>query len=175
MVSRSGIDALLYLLDEAFRGRGIEDTNESQGLLTNLASVPRDAWTALPAGGVRSIGALAMHVGACKIIYDDYAFGSGSLDWGMPEVEPWAEDAVPPDEVVPWLEDAQDRLTGHVAALPDDGELDRPRGTNWGEPRPTRWIIAAMITHDAYHAGEINHIRSLLDGDDRWRHVQMGC
>ena len=26
-----------------------------------------------------------------------------------------------------------------------------------------------MVTHDAYHAGEINHLRSLLDGDDRWR------
>ena len=46
--------------------------------------------------------------------------------------------------------------------------------TNWGELRPTRWIIAAMITHDAYHAGEINHLRSLLDGDDRWRYIQLG-
>ena len=46
--------------------------------------------------------------------------------------------------------------------------------TNWGEERATRWIIAAMVTHDAYHAGEINHIRSMLDGDDRWRHVQLG-
>jgi hypothetical protein len=25
-----------------------------------------------------------------------------------------------------------------------------------------------MITHDAYHAGEVNHIRSLFSGDDRW-------
>jgi hypothetical protein len=31
-----------------------------------------------------------------------------------------------------------------------------------------------MITHDSYHAGEINHIRSLLDGDDRWRFQQLG-
>ena len=31
-----------------------------------------------------------------------------------------------------------------------------------------------MITHDAYHAGEINHLRSLLSGDDRWRYVQLG-
>jgi hypothetical protein len=41
--------------------------------------------------------------------------------------------------------------------------------TNWGEEEPTRWIIASMVTHDAYHAGEINHIRSLLGGDGRWR------
>jgi hypothetical protein len=25
-----------------------------------------------------------------------------------------------------------------------------------------------MMQHDLYHAGEINHIRSLLSGDDRW-------
>ncbi|HTG42662.1 MAG TPA: DUF664 domain-containing protein, partial [Methylomirabilota bacterium] len=65
-------------------------------------------------------------------------------------------------------------LVGHVAALADDSELDVLRLTNWGEQRPTRWIIATMITHDAYHAGEINHIRSLLDGDDRWRFQQLG-
>jgi len=25
-----------------------------------------------------------------------------------------------------------------------------------------------MIAHDFYHAGEINHIRALLQGTDRW-------
>ncbi len=30
-----------------------------------------------------------------------------------------------------------------------------------------------MITHEAYHAGEINHLRSMLGADDRWRHVQL--
>jgi hypothetical protein len=106
-------------------------------------------------------------------MYDDYAFGAATLRFGTPEVEPFAEsgDQV---EVVAWLEDAHVRLAGHVAALADDAELDAPRLTNWGEQRPTRWIVAAMITHDAYHAGEINHVRSLLDGDDRWRYVQLG-
>jgi hypothetical protein len=33
---------------------------------------------------------------------------------------------------------------------------------------------ASTVTHDAYHAGEINHARSLLDGDDRWRYIQQG-
>jgi hypothetical protein len=103
MGGRDGIEAYLYLLDEAFHGPGIEETNESQAFMTNLASVPDDAWRALP---------------------------------------------------------------------PGDAELDRPRQTNWGELRPTRWIVAAMITHDAYHAGEINHLRSLLGTDDRWRYQQ---
>jgi uncharacterized damage-inducible protein DinB len=165
---------LLDVMDEAFRGRGIEQSNESQALLPNLASVPVEAWQALPGGASRSIGAIALHVGACKIMYADHAFGDGTLRFGTPEVEPWPEDEVAPGELVPWLEAAHGALVDGVRALADDADLDVPRPTNWGEQRPTRWIIAAMITHDAYHAGEINHLRSLLDGDDRWRHVQLG-
>lgn len=174
MGSRAGIEALLYLLDEAFRGRGIEESNESQALLANLATVPDDAWRALPDHAVRSIESIAVHVGACKVMYDDYAFGAGTLEWGTPEVEPWAEGLAPRDEVMPWLEDAHTRFVEHVGDLSDDVELDRPRRANWGEDLETRWLISALITHDAYHAGEINHIRSLLDGDDRWRYVQLG-
>lgn len=104
-----------------------------------------------------------IHVGACKVMYDDYAFGSASLRFATPEVEPFSEGSAARDEVLAWLEGAHRRLVDHVRALPDDAELDRPR-----------WIVAAMITHDAYHAGEINHLRSLLGPDDRWHHVQMG-
>jgi uncharacterized damage-inducible protein DinB len=174
MAGRTGIEAVLDILDEAFRGRGIEASNESQALLTNLESVPDEAWRALPSAAARSIEAIALHVAASKIMYDDYAFGAGSLRFGTSAVEPWAEGEAPPDEVISFLEEAHERLVGHVAALRDDAELDAQRPTNWGEERPTRWIIAAMITHDAYHAGEINHIRSLLDGDDRWRFQQLG-
>ena len=39
MAGRGGIEALLDLMDEAFRGVGLEASNESQALLTNLASV----------------------------------------------------------------------------------------------------------------------------------------
>jgi uncharacterized damage-inducible protein DinB len=174
MSERGGIDALLDLLEEAFCGGGIEESDESQALLTNLATVPDEAWRALPPGAARTIESIVLHVGACKIMYDDYAFGTGLLQWATPEVEPYADGNATRDEVVAWLERAHDGLVGHVAELRDDTELDRTRQTNWGEPRPTRWIIASMITHDAYHAGEINHLRSLLGTDDRWRHIQEG-
>ena len=173
MGGRGGIDALLGLMEEAFRGVGIEESNESQALLTNIASVTPDRWRALPPGASRSIADIANHVGACKVMYDDYAFGSGTLGFATPEVEPFVGQGSR-EEVVAWLEDAHARLASHVATLADDAELERPRMTNWGELRPTRWIVAAMITHDAYHAGEINHLRSLLDGDDRWRFQQQG-
>jgi uncharacterized damage-inducible protein DinB len=173
MAPRDRIETTLYMLDEAFRGAGIEQSNESQALLPNLATVPPVHWRALPVGAARSIHDIVGHVGACKIMYDDYAFGAGTLQFGTPDVEPFADGGAP-DEVVGWLTQAHGRLVDHVAALSDDRELDKPRLTNWGEERPTRWIVAAMITHDAYHAGEINHLRSLLDGDDRWRFQQLG-
>ena len=171
MTGRSGIETMLGLLDEAFRGPGIEATDESQALLPNIAAVPDDAWQALSAGSARTIASIVIHVGACKIMYDDYAFGGGSLRFATPAVEPWNEDDAPRREVMTWLEAAHDRLVADVVSLADDDELDLPRPTNWGDPRPTRWIIASMITHDAYHAGEINHLRSSLGGDDRWRHI----
>jgi len=174
MAERGGIEALLDLLEEAFRSRGIEASDESQALLTNLASVPDDAWRALPAGASRSVESIALHVGSCKVMYDDYAFGGATLEWGTPAVEPWSQGPARRDEVVRWLIDAHQRLVAHVAGLADDTELDRPRLTNWGEQCPTRWIIAAMVTHDAYHAGEINHLRSMLGPDDRWRYIQQG-
>jgi len=174
VTSRGGIEALLYLMDEAFRGRGIEESNESQALLPNLRSVPDDAWHAIPSGLARSIEAIAIHVGACKVMYDDYAFGTAGLQFATPDVEPWRPGESEMSAILPWLEDVHARLAGHVAELADDTELDALRDTNWGEQRPTRWIVAAMITHDAYHAGEINHLRSLLGPDDRWRFQQLG-
>ena len=173
MAGRGGIEALLYLMDEAFRGPGIEESNESQAILNNLASVTPEQWRARPPNVERTIESIAGHVGACKVMYDDYAFGEASLRFGTAEVEPFATGGTQ-DEVTAWLVAAHSGLVAHVAALADDRELDVPRRTNWGELRPTRWIIAAMITHDAYHAGEINHLRSLLDGDDRWRYIQLG-
>ena len=175
MGSRGGIEQLVYLLDDAFGGRGIEASNESQAFLTNLATVTDAEWRAVVPGATRTIEHIALHVGACKVMYDDYAFGSATLRFATPEVEPWTgEGPAPREEAIAWIEAAHRRLVEHVAALPDDEELLRPRRTNWGEDRETRWIVAAMISHDAYHAGEINHIRSLLQGDDRWRFVHLG-
>jgi len=33
-----------------------------------------------------------------------------------------------------------------------------------------RAIIGVMIAHDLYHAGEINHLRALRQGNDQWEH-----
>jgi uncharacterized damage-inducible protein DinB len=166
-VGTVAVGEVLILMSEAFEGAGIEESGESQALLTNLATVSEELWWAVPSGGRRSIEAIVLHVGSCKIMYDDYAFGGGTLFWDQEAVQPWQPGEAPMAEALTWLRRAQERLVAHVREL-DDADLEALRRTNWGEERPTRWILAAMITHDAYHAGEVNHIRSLFSGDDRW-------
>src|SRR5438552_119791 len=166
-----GVRELLYLLDEAFAGRGIEGSGESQALMTNLATVDERMWRALPPGGMRSVESMVLHVGTCKLMYANHAFEDRRLDWEDRAVQPWQVGAAPMAEALDWLRETQRRLVEHVERLTDE-DLDAPRMTNWGELRPTRWIVAAMIGHDLYHAGEINHVRSLLSGEDRWKWAQ---
>jgi hypothetical protein len=162
------VEELVYLLNEAFEGRGIESSNESQSLVANLATVDASMWRKVPRGGVRTIEAMALHVGSCKLMYDDFAFGSGKLGWDDPDVKPWGDKEAPMDDVIEWLRGVHDRFVLHVADL-SDADLAAPRPANWGELRETRWLISMILQHDAYHAGEINHIRSLFAGSDRWR------
>ena len=170
-MSGTRVAELLAMLDEAFAGPGIEATGESQALLPNLATVDEATWRVRPPGASRTIESMVLHLGSCKVMYADHAFRGGTLEWEDAEVQPWPEGEAPMPDALAWLEATHRALVEAVAAL-DDGELEVPRRTNWGEERPTRWIIAAMIGHDFYHAGEINHLRSLVGGDDRWRWAQ---
>lgn len=56
----TAIDEIVYLLDEAFSGTGIEETNEGQSLLMNLGTVEDSRWHAVPPGGVRTIASVAL-------------------------------------------------------------------------------------------------------------------
>ena len=101
-------------------------------------------------------------------MYHNHAFGDATLTWDDPLVD--GGDALATiSSAMGWLREGQERLRQSSAVL-DDAELLRPRLTNWGEPKETRWIITVMIQHDLYHAGEINHIRSLRQQSDRWAH-----
>lgn len=159
-MTRPAVDQLLYILDSAFEG---EDWHS---LLGNLRDIGPDEWTWTPPGGRRSVRDIVQHVGSCKFMYENHAFGDASFGWEDPLVE--GGDAVTEAaSAVAWLRTGHDRLRRSVASL-DDVQLGRKRLTNWGELKETRWIVAVMIQHDLYHAGEINHIRSLYRGDDRW-------
>lgn len=161
-MSTAAVDQLLYLLDSAF------DDEDWHSLLGNLREIAPVEWTRTPPGGRRSIRDLVQHVGSCKFMYENHAFGDATLDWEHPLVL-GGDVLADPATAIGWLREGHAHLRNSIARL-DDAELDRLRRTNWGEMKETRWIVAVMIQHDLYHAGEINHLRSLYAGDDRWEH-----
>ena len=138
-------------------------------MLANLRDLREEDWTALPLGGGRSIADVLEHVGWAKWMYEDYAFGSASLRGDQPPLVPaGGARSRPHKELLEWLTAGHQRWLASIRALEDDSELDRERLTNWGDRLPTRVLIRILIAHDFYHAGEINHIRALLHGTDRW-------
>jgi hypothetical protein len=161
--AHTALDTLAWLSDEAFQG------DPAQSLLATLRTLREADWTALPPGGGRSIADILEHVAWSKWMYTDYAFGSASLRGDQPPLVPAAgARARPRDELLAWLTDGHRRWVAAIRALPTDAELERERLTNWGERLPTRVLLRIQIGHDFYHAGEINHVRALLQGTDRW-------
>jgi len=69
--------------------------------------------------------------------------------------------------MIDWLREGHAYLRGYVENL-DDGELTVKRKWHPGPMMETRWLVSTMIEHDLYHAGEINHIRALVQGNDAW-------
>jgi hypothetical protein len=154
---------LAWLSDEAFQG------DPDQSLLANLKDLPAHEWTALPPGAGRSIAEIVEHVGWAKWMYEDYAFGPANRRGDVPPMVP--ENGAParaPEALLAWLREGHQRWLASVRALADDAELDRDRRTNWGGQLPTRVLIRILLAHDLYHAGEINHLRAVLNGTDKW-------
>jgi uncharacterized damage-inducible protein DinB len=161
--SSTAIDTLAWLIEEAFEG------DPSHSLLVNLRDLREEDWTATPSGSTRSIADILEHVGWSKWMYEDYAFGPGTMRGDQPPLVPeGGARSRPHDELLAWLKEGHQRWLASVRALSDDAELDRERLTNWGDRLPTRVLIRIMIAHDLYHAGEINHLRALLQETDRW-------
>ncbi len=161
-MSRTGIDTLVWLLDDAFEG------DPDHSLLSNLKNLREDDWLAIPPGGGRSIGDILEHVGWSKWMYADYAFGSALLRGDVPPMVTADLRPRPRDELLAWLRAGHQQFVASVTALEADLELDRLRLSNWGELLPTRTLIRVLIAHDFYHAGEINHSRAMLQGTDGW-------
>ena len=163
MSSRTAIETLVWLSEDAF------DRDPDHSLLANLHNLQEKDWTAVPAGGSRSIAEILEHVGWAKWMYEDYAFGTASMRGDKPPLIPaGGASSRSASELIVWLTDGHNRWLSSVRNLADDSELDRERLTNWGGKLLTRKIIRIMIAHDFYHAGEINHIRATLQGTDRW-------
>ena len=163
-MGREAIEQYLYWMDEAFDGP------DEHSLLNNLSSLHDRDWDARPPGGQRRAWQIVNHVGACKFMYADHAFAQGELTWET--VDAATGFGRSPAEIIGWLRRGHDLLRSYVAALGDDAELLVERRANWGEMKETRWLVRITIEHDLYHGGEINHIRSVLQGTDRWAHEE---
>jgi uncharacterized damage-inducible protein DinB len=161
--SRIAIDTLAWLIKDAFEG------DPAHSMMANLHDLRDEDWTALRADSGRSIADIVEHVAWSKWMYENYAFGSATMQGDQPPLIP-ADGARsrPHHELVAWLTEGHRHWLASVRALGDDTELEHDRLTNWGERLPTRVIIRIMIAHDLYHAGEINHMRALIQGTDRW-------
>lgn len=133
----TGVQELVFILEDAFAGKGIEETGESQSLLGNLGTVPEDLWQARAPGGQRTIASIVLHVAGCLVMYDEYAFGPGQLQWDDPELIPWSPEDAPMVDAIEWMAAAHRRFVDHIAALDDDG-LAKPRRANWA-----RWFRRA--------------------------------
>ena len=156
---QTAVQQFLFFLDDAF------ENGRSHALLINLASVTEDDYAREHEG--RSIHEMVRHVAAAKHVYENQAFGDASLF--MPHFqERIYESKAGLAEDIEWLKHGHQVLRGSVAAL-DDSDLLTPRRVHNGNLYETRSIIATMVEHDLYHAGEINHLRALLQENDYWR------
>jgi DinB family protein len=165
-VSRILIDETIWQMGQSF-----------DMLFASLRDLRDDDWGWVPPGGVRSIHAIVGHVVSVKLMYDNHAFGNASLTWMDPRFNAWQASApgegFSPAALVDELREADVRVRRNVDALGDDAEIDRGRRVNWGGTRSTRWILSVLSRHDAFHAGEVNHIRALHQGNDRWEWEQV--
>jgi uncharacterized damage-inducible protein DinB len=157
---RERVRTYQHMMREAF------ETGPWESLLGNLADVPEQAWSWKPEGGGRSIRSIVYHVGVCKLMYANHAFGDALLTWEDPRTQngPHTRHR---DQAIVWLREMHALLADTLAAM-EDGDLDRMVATNWGSREPASWIFDRMIHHDVYHAGEINLLRGLQTGTDRW-------
>ena len=156
---QTAVQTLLYLMDNAF------ENSRAHALLNNLASVTDADYDREHNG--RSIREMVRHLAAAKHVYNNQAFGDATLF--MPNYQDRIyESAASLAEDTAWLREGHALLRGSLAAL-DDADLLAQRPVHMGGTLEVRQIVSIMIEHDLYHAGEINHLRALMQDTDYWR------
>jgi uncharacterized damage-inducible protein DinB len=158
-VAGPAVDTLLYLMDNAF------EQSRAHSLLNNLDTVTEADYERDHNG--RSIREMVRHLAAAKHVYNSQAFGDASLFMPTFEERIYQSGTSMADDIE-WLTQGYHALRASVAAL-DDADLLTERPVHMGGQLPTRQIISIMIEHDLYHAGEINHLRALMQETDYWR------
>jgi uncharacterized damage-inducible protein DinB len=157
-----GVTQLLYLVDESF------DANAEHSLLGNLRNVDAATWSVQPRGGNRTIRHIVDHAGVGIRLYGNHLFGDATLDYlAVHRASPGRADPDTIPAVRAWLQAGHADFRAGVEKLSDQ-DLTRVARAHYGEAAEIRWLIGVVIQHNVYHAGEINHLRALLQHDDRW-------
>jgi uncharacterized damage-inducible protein DinB len=158
-LSQTAVNQLLFLMDNAF------ERSRAHSLVSNLSTVTEADYARDHEG--RSIREMVRHVAAAKHVYENQAFGDATLF--MPAFQARLyESTATMTEDQEWLRHGYDRLRASLAGT-DDAVLTEQRPVHMGGTRELREIISIMIEHDLYHAGEINHLRALMQDTDYWR------
>ena len=161
-MSRTQVELLEHLLEDAYRG------HMAHALLANISDVPDPDWRKRPAGGDRSIADIIEHVVIGKELWRDTIAGGEQRTYeAVFHDRRSAPGALAPESLRARLAVSQERIERAVSAV-DDDRLDDARKTHYGAPTTVRRAIIVILEHDLYHAGEINHLRALLQADDRW-------
>jgi hypothetical protein len=107
---------------------------------------------------VTTIAWQMIHVGTCKVMYHEYAFGPARLTF------PGIDIPHTPADAGAFLDSGQRLLRSDLEGITEAG-LDEPVKTNWGEVWPAWRIFWVMADHDAFHGGMIGTLRDLY----QWR------
>jgi uncharacterized damage-inducible protein DinB len=159
-MSRAIIERLIDLLNDGF------DRDDEHSLLGNIRSIDEAGWRWKPPSGGRSIAGVIWHAGAAKYLYWSHAFGDGGVTWEHPLTA--TSNAKTMAVALPWIREAHGLFIEGMTSLADDEALIAPRRTHWGMEATLQFAIDTIIRHDVFHAGEVNHIRALMQGNDRW-------
>lgn len=107
-----------------------------------------------------SILGIVQHLACCKLMYASAAFRDGEVRWRdcAARLDQIASDWT---ASVEYLKESHAYWMAVLREVSSD-DLDRPGLTNWGEQWPRWRIIYCVIEHDAYHAGQIEVLKSQL-------------
>lgn len=162
--SRVRVDAFVELFDHSLEEDAVEfDRRQWHSMMGNLKSCRPEDWDALPPGAVRNIRELVHHVGGCYLMYENHGFGDRTMTWDRTLQGVTADGTI--EETLTWLREAHRTFRESLASITDD-QLDELTYGHWGGQLLRRRVVELMLQHGIYHAGEINHLRCLLQGND---------
>jgi len=143
---------------------GFEGSAE-HSLLGNIRQIDGAGWRWKPRSGDRSIAGVIWHAGSAKYLWHSHAFGDGSVTWEHPLTAPSHAETM--EDALAWIREGHRLFVESVASLSDD-DLPMMRRVHWGGQFPASFVINSIMQHDLFHAGEINHLRAPMQGNDRW-------